>query len=302
MPQKDNTKSPPEGNISPCRLSSILLDTDFWQDPKVIALMGRHGPSGAAAVLRLYCALARERGAELHFDLCIAILRKDQFAEPEELISSAIEFQLLFLDDKTRQVSHHRIFNNQLSLAKSRQRYRDYHSTWLKGRSTNSKPFNKRIRTVQIRKEKEHEKENENEKSKGGSVEAAPGVFLTPDFKNKFVEAFGADCFLHYLHSARDYAATHPRKWRTYSDHEAVLRSWRRSDAEERKGFYKHREPPPLPKRKRKPPSDLPVEQSLSGEPTNGTRKTTSSEAVQTACEKEFRPDGILGVPENDGG
>ena len=87
-------------NIS-AKLRYITLETDFFNDPKNIALQRKWGASGVLVLLRIYCAMARAEQSTVDEDTVLFLIESAGIKEAKEYLNYCIEKELIFYEKES---------------------------------------------------------------------------------------------------------------------------------------------------------------------------------------------------------
>lgn len=235
------------------RSKTIIFDTDFLDDPKVLQLTGQFGAAGLGMFLRLLTALGREGGhasvtAVSHLGLAIGVARDDF----EAFVRACVDLELVVEADG--QIISPRLLADANALDQKRKSWRDRQKVSRVSHASVTDMSEEETET-----ETEHEPELDlNLGGAGGASVEQPAEpeRLPPEKKphgwregtqsyGEFYRVWLTDYEYERLRSAHGSEQTNlkiaaldaeietgNRKYRAYKNHYATLGKWLRSDAE----------------------------------------------------------------------
>jgi hypothetical protein len=77
------------------QLKHVLMDVDFWDNPKIIALSVVHGPGAGAAIAHVYAAMSKATNAVIDEDAIIGIADRHKVADVKAFFKYAIDKKLI---------------------------------------------------------------------------------------------------------------------------------------------------------------------------------------------------------------
>lgn len=256
MSEKNHTTKSTETRKK-IRAKTIIFDTDFLDDPKVLQLTGQFGAAGLGMFLRLLTALGREGGhasvtAVSHLGLAIGVSR-DEF---NAFVRACVDLELVIEADG--HIVSPRLVSDATQLDQKRKSWRERQKV---SRVSHASVTEMSEEEPEQETEPEPEKELEPESSSiggAGGAESKPPkpkrasklyghregtqlygefnrVWLTGEEYQRLCSEHGAERVNRKLQSLDASIENGNRKYRAFENHYATLSNWFRLDAEKNK-------------------------------------------------------------------
>lgn len=105
------------------QLKHVLLDVDFFGNPKIRALSRKHGLNGTLALIEIYCCMSRATNAVIDSDALLCIAEDNALEAPEEFLKYCLSNGLVC--EEGGGYSNSRVIKDQESLYLKRDKERN---------------------------------------------------------------------------------------------------------------------------------------------------------------------------------
>lgn len=219
------------------KLNHVQFDIQYYNKPKMRAFRKEFLNDGLVAYMDLQLAIADSTNAEIRFSDAISIV-KEWLTDQDQaipMIDYLVERGMLlrYATGGIDWISHPRIAEAQESLFVERERWRSYKKR--KYEDSTRKP--KRKRRESLTQDQDQSLTQTQDQSQDHKKEIAPKVLLSATDIEGLGRAMPADELNYWITQCSDAAQSKPRKWATYKDHAAVIRSWRNLKLESGKAW-----------------------------------------------------------------
>lgn len=127
-------------NKSRAQLHHVLLDVDFFEKPKIIALAEKLGQLAPLLLVRIYAAMSKATDAEIEVSCVEYLARVIGFTDVAEFLTYTIERGILCEGSKPFLITNSRVAQDQEKLAKAREDARIRQEKSRESRVTNALP------------------------------------------------------------------------------------------------------------------------------------------------------------------